>query len=332
MPSIVQFTHPGSEHGQENPSSDLKCWNTGPHKRKFLAAHGQYVDGDRLENGDLMFWGEWEPCSRVERLKHSGPSSDLPKWLHHPLWPCLENCRLKVGAANRKSGAKCTPVKANRSGGTCSGKEPCCQNTDPYVFGSCFKYFSCKQIRHRNHAQKEDDVVATILARLDPGSIILFGSTKGTGFDARFLLDTVFVVGERIEYDPDAPATLPSLPQIDDLFLNSSFYASFPKAGRKPSRGLKLAIYLGATVGQDDGIYSFVPAMIRGSNSSGFSRVELRASDFKHLGTTRNILTNNLNSAVRKTEVSKAAAKAIWTVVRDKCRAKGCVQGVQFSV
>jgi hypothetical protein len=330
MPQIVQFTHPGSEHGPDFPSGDLKHWNIRGHKRKFLAARGQYVNGKRLQDGDLTFWGEWEPCSRVERLVLPGRNRDLPKWLHHPLWPCPEDCRLPRVVANGRSGGRCAPVKADRAGGNCNGNVPHCQNTDPYVFGSCFKYFNCKQIRHRSIAPKQRVAFSTKLARLDPGSIILFGCTRGTGQDARFLLDTVFVVAERIEYDPDVPGSLPSKPEIDDVFLNASFYASFPKVGRQPSRGLKLGLYLGAKFGDPSGMYSFSPAMIR--NASGFPRLELRASDFQHTGTSKSLLTNNLNSAALTTVVTEEVAQAVWTIVRDKCRTAGCVEGVGFNL
>jgi hypothetical protein len=330
MTSIVQFTHPGSEHGPETPSTDLKHWNTGRHKRKFLAARGQYVSGGNLEEGELMFWGEWEPCSRVERLTQPAGTPNLPKWLHHPLWPCPESCRLPGMMANIKKGAGCTPVRSGSGGGTCKSEEAFCQNTDPYVFGPCFKYFNCKQIRHRSIAPKQRVAVSTKLAQLDPGSMILFGCTRGTGQDARFLLDTVFVVAERIEYDPDLPASLPSRPEIDDVFLNASFYASFPKVGRQPSRGLKLGLYLGAKFGDPSGMYSFSPTMIR--NSSGFPRLELRASYFQHIGTSKSILTNNLNSAALTTVVTEEIAQAVWTIVRDKCRTAGCVEGVSFNL
>lgn len=173
MPHVVQFTHPGQEHGPNRGSKNHKSWNTGAHKRKFLAARGQYVNGDSLVDVDLMFWGEWEPCSRVEDLNLPGLNRALPEWLHHPLWPCPENCRLPGVVANGKSDGRCAPVKAYRADGTCKGNQPHCQNTDPYVFGDCFKYFSCKQVRHKNNARKEDEVNATKLANLDPGSIIL---------------------------------------------------------------------------------------------------------------------------------------------------------------
>jgi hypothetical protein len=52
-----------------------------------------------------------------------------------------------------------------------------CQNTDPYVFGEFFKYAICSQ--------------TGVMQNLDPGSLILFGTTTNRGF----ILDTVFIVG-----------------------------------------------------------------------------------------------------------------------------------------
>jgi len=59
------------------------------------------------------------------------------------------------------------------------------QNTDPFVFGGEFLYTGCQQHSHTGGP--------TQLARLRPGSVVLFGSGK----NRRFVLDTVLVVGER---------------------------------------------------------------------------------------------------------------------------------------
>lgn len=56
------------------------------------------------------------------------------------------------------------------------------QNTDPLVFGETFLYTNCLQWNSK-------------LRRLAPGSIVLFGSK----LSGRFVLDTVFVVGDRGE-------------------------------------------------------------------------------------------------------------------------------------
>lgn len=108
---FVQFPHPGGEH---NPPTDDMPWNTGDHKRKFLVAPGRYTDGDgRIRDAELVFWGEWEPPSRVKRR---WPRSDpLPRALHHPYW-----------GRPASSGSR--------------------QNTDPWVFGERMLYSNCRQL------------------------------------------------------------------------------------------------------------------------------------------------------------------------------------------
>lgn len=41
--NVIQFLHPGEEHGVDDRKKMIKYWNHGPHKRKFLKARGQYV-------------------------------------------------------------------------------------------------------------------------------------------------------------------------------------------------------------------------------------------------------------------------------------------------
>lgn len=110
---FVQFPHPGGEH---NPRTEDMPWNTGDHRRKFLVTYGRYLDGDRMREGELVFWGEWEPPSRVERCWRA--SGQLPQALHRPYW-----------------------VQRNTS---CFR-----QNTDPWVFGDRMIYSNCKQLTPR---------------------------------------------------------------------------------------------------------------------------------------------------------------------------------------
>jgi hypothetical protein len=110
MPYVVQFPHPGGEH---RPPDASMPWNVGPHRRKFLRCPGRYVRdvGAPAEAGDLVFWGEWEPPSVVERRWRA--AGDLPQALHRPHW-----------------------VRP-RGGGR--------QNTDPWVFGDRMLYSNCRQ-------------------------------------------------------------------------------------------------------------------------------------------------------------------------------------------
>lgn len=118
------------------------------------------------------------------------------------------------------------------------------QNTDPWVFGDAFRYSNCKQLWGKPKRP-------TALQRLDVGSLILFGSTRQN----HFVLDTAFVVGERVgEYRPgdgnpfgedDAffHSTLDSLTTYDDEITHST-----------------LTLYRGGTPADPvNGMFSFAP-------------------------------------------------------------------------
>jgi hypothetical protein len=160
---VVQFIHPGEEHGADRWSSGVgwKDWNCGDHKRKFLLADGSWTGNPQKAPtaGRLTFWGEWEPQSHVSRLNPRTPLE--PQYLHSPL---LDLEAIKT--------------LTKRTGQYCNVKDGP-QNTDPLVFGTRFFYVLCQQ------------PVKITLRSLDTGDIILFGSHKG----GNFLLDTVFVVG-----------------------------------------------------------------------------------------------------------------------------------------
>ena len=173
---VVQFPHPGGEHGTDRQNETHKSWNTGRHKRKFLLSKGKYVEGDKLKRGDLIFWGEWEPPSEVEKLDNEN-NALLPKWLHKPYLP---------DPIPKQSNSE-----TDCSGDTVNKEQPYFQNTDPCVFGENFIYFNCKQHKKKSNSIERTE---TELARLERGSLILFGSTKGSKpEEAFFMLDTVFV-------------------------------------------------------------------------------------------------------------------------------------------
>lgn len=161
MPDLIQFLHPGGEHGPDGPG--FKDWNFGDHKRKFLASEGTYLSSLRSKprKGDVCFWGEWEPQSEVEPIDSPVPGG--PRWLHRPYY--VSPSKIEVDGAVR-------------------------QNTDPFVFGGPFHYSICRQ--WRNSTQRP-----TKLRDLPAGSVILFGSHK----DGEFVLDTVFVTDEGVLHD-----------------------------------------------------------------------------------------------------------------------------------
>lgn len=110
---VVQFPHPGHEHIPGG--TEWMPWNPRQkHARKFLRSRGRFVaKDDTVSEGSLVFWGEWEPPSRViARWPRSGR---LPRFLHEPVWHTPRH-------------------RAPR------------HNTDPWVFGKTFLYSNCKQL------------------------------------------------------------------------------------------------------------------------------------------------------------------------------------------
>ncbi|MCU1536574.1 MAG: hypothetical protein JWP82_925 [Humibacillus sp.] len=115
MPFVVQFPHPGSEHRPSPAAVDtVMPHNRGDHKRKFLRADATYLEHGRLQTGDVAFWGEWEPPSRV--IDVWSKQARLPRFLHEPLFDLVPE-----------------GVKH--------------QNTDPLVLGEQFLFTNCRQAR-----------------------------------------------------------------------------------------------------------------------------------------------------------------------------------------
>lgn len=150
---FVQFPHPGSEHA---PQTTVMPWNTADHRRKFLLHSGRYVDADdTIREGELVFWGEWEPPSDV--VARWSAEGHLPRALHRPWWYT-------------------PPDDWSR------------QNTDPWVYGPQMLYSNCKQ--RKRISTRSTSTRPTSMQDLSVGSVICFGSTKGE----EFCLDTLLVV------------------------------------------------------------------------------------------------------------------------------------------
>jgi hypothetical protein len=113
-PCLVQFFHPGPEYDRTDDSapwtSELQA-----HQRKFMVDRGLAQRFDQRIEGEVTFWGEWEPqAERVLTFEDTSPG--MPRRLWRPFY--------SVPAA-----------PPNRL------------NTDPLVFDG-FRYTICQQ--HRN--------------------------------------------------------------------------------------------------------------------------------------------------------------------------------------
>lgn len=291
---IVQFPHPGTEYSLRGRDGNMG-WNYGGHHRKFMQAKGHYTDGEQLvKKQELLFWGEWEPKSRYREINASGS----PRYLHLPYLD-LDTPKEFRGKVR--------------------------QNTDPYVFADAFYYRCCKQMRSSHPTQ---------LAKLDRGSVILFGSHVDKGF----AIDTIFVVDESRRYrDVLNPEELKGFvpdeyPEI--VSIGYGAYATTPgitsACGGCASKNVTstqrvFRCYKGATWDNPvNGMYSFVPCRLAKDNPHGFERPVITHNDF-------DFISDSLTQSYKlKKDVSLDEAHEIWEKVRDICHKKKFLDGVRF--
>lgn len=328
---VVQFTHPGEEHSisqrQIKAGNMIKAWNnTKDHKRKFLHTTGAYVEnGVKTEEKDIYFWGEWEPESEVSLIDNPG-GDHYPHFIHEPFLRLNESGQLIQGDKNS------TPT-----------------NTDPFVFGKKGFYYSyCKQNKNGKPTQMQD---------LEPGSIILFGSTINQNTDdAYFALDTVFVVGpveNKLEYNKNTE--LNKLKEFGPKYYCDimNFKASGNNSNCSDngnarggncgscgdSKNERCTCYRGASYDDpikcgDDKMYSFVPCKIGEDGKKGFERVKLRMDNFKCILDNlkpSDFFQNNLNSASKITPTSFENNFKIWKNLREIIKENGCYEAVKLN-
>ena len=299
---IVQFTHPGGEHTLSRPEkkTGIKQWNYGKHRRKFIATTGACLDhsGRLLTNQELLFWGEWEPTSKVTTIFATSGSGVMPTLVHEP-YLVLDPKRIPV-----------VPYY----GKTRTSKPSERQNTDPFVFADNFYYCCCKQTRFKQ------------LQQLEKGSIILFGSTilakQGRPY---FVLDTVFVVGDFKCYTPGTYATdlAGFIPPVYDEIMGFKHWAN-------PHQ--QFVCYKGATYREPiNEMFSYAPCRIKDGGVIGFPRVRINSIPLNSIIAGKNIITDNLNSAPKYSLlVSASCSKLIWDEISKQVEGQGYLKGIQF--
>lgn len=179
-----------SQKGKTFSPVQIIPWNCGSHKRKLIRHDGIYLESPEgtINYAPLYFWGEYEPysCAHVY--------DDAPA-IHDDLKSARNVC--------------VTPI-ANM------------QNSDPYVFGSRFKYICCMK---RGDYKK--------------GDIVLFGHYDSAS--GRFYFDTVFVVKED------------KIPSKEDI-ENQYYMASARIAEKKYAEGIMYK--------DNERYFSFVPCRV----------------------------------------------------------------------
>ncbi len=176
-------------------------------------------------------------------------------------------------------------------------------NTDPFIFGNQFYYRLCRQL------------TSPSLRSLVCGDIILFGSC----LNKQFVLDTVFVVKNYIDYNSSNFSIFTKI--TNDVFLDVSFERAItPKAddncnkkkhacnekgeNYKGKTDFKLRMYE-AVMYQDkdkfNGMFSYAPCMQHTGNIQGFSRPVIKLPG---------IISQTLSQNFKKTNQSDI--KPIW--------------------
>ena len=329
MPKIIQFFHPGQEHGfdknREYNGLYLKDWNRSSHKRKFVLNDGYYFENGKKDKGELLFWCEWEPPSKVEDLTLQTENvlyGGNPKYLHHPFLPPDDQLRTYQGQAQNcesNSGNDCHSNCSPQSGGSQNDEKNGYQNTDPFVFGDCFIYAICRQWMPS-------------LRDLDDGSLILFGSRV----NLRYAIDTVFVVknGKLHHCLQDVMnMQLGIYPEIVTRFIVDGNNQLNPPKGN--------FIYRGATYDEPhNGMYSFVPAKVYSKEKRGFPRFVMPDEFYKDQKlqkyfSKRDVvngkITEQQTQGIKVNDADENVIKYFWEYLKNEI-SKEHVLGVKFNM
>ena len=177
------------------------------------------------------------------------------------------------------------------------------QNTDPFVWGDCFVYSICRQPGNQK------------LRSLGRGSVILFGSSVAK----KFVIDTVLVVADWIEYD--RTTSRERLGWVTSAeHMRAATEPLCESAGNEAFR-----CYFGATPTDPvSGMYSFVPCKPYAGAGSGFARP---AVDLPELIKPR--LTQQAGSSEPKPIVELFA---LWQKVVDQVLQQGLALGTRFEL
>jgi len=248
---------------------------------------GSHIENDTLQKGKLFFWGEWEPPSLVKTLNQTQKTNKYEryqKYLHFPYLPPKETIEQYQDENIRKENSY--------------------QNTDPFIFGDKFKYAICQQKSRSS------------LKNLDIGSLILFGSS----IDSRFVIDTVFVVGERKIYNTS------NIENIDDDSIYTDIVLKMACKEDK-SDGEQYTLYYGATYkdrNKYNGMFSFVPAKAYNGREQCFPRFYFHDDFYKSENDKLNkYITQRQTEGINSTrDININEVKVFWEYIKNEVSKK----------
>lgn len=232
---FVQFIHPGGEHGPD--VGRLKRWNREAHRRKFLKSGGMYMQDGKIEDGEIVFWGEWEPESEVaEEIRAPLPRG--PRYVHRPYY-----------------------VMPRSYAGL--------QNTDPFVFGGQFLYTGCQQRTKNGPTQLRYLTKGSVILF---GSCV---AKSEFVLDTLFVVEDWIEHGrrdyrERLAEVPETYKDVTVSPWYQEPFSDS-------KACARAYTSETWRLYFGATHERPlEGMFSYFPCLPYGQARKGFARPRIR--------------------------------------------------------
>lgn len=245
----IRFHHPGKETEAIYFNSEGLCgWKSKPidvkkniHSRKYLNSMGVYISSlmGEKKSEEIGFWGEWEAESKVKKNNIDVDLSQinpLPQFFHYPIRPTITPSQLNIHF----------------------------ENTDPCVFGDYFIYSNCQQSSKK----------AKYLKELDEGDVIIFGSTFSPRDKKMFVIDTVFVIKNKISFIPrNARETLGK--EVPDWYYHLTLDLI-------PDN--EFILYIGATFNDPvNGMYSFFPCVPVNLYPNGFNRPTVMSNKIEYL-------------------------------------------------
>jgi len=230
---FVQFIHPGGEHHPDE--KDVRSWNRGNHKRKFLQGQVSLLSGADRRVEVAVFWGEWEAESKVVRTIEGG-LPDGPRFVQEPFWI----------------------PKGSYLG---------LQNTDPFVFGECISYTGCQQhtVRGETFLRRLDRGSVVLFGSCKAAQFVL---------DTVLVVDS-WVEHDALSFDLDvAPRLNPTHRTVTFApWYAGARQSSATESPANPPPCRSCRLYFGATVDRPmNGMFSYFPCLPAEGAPCGFER------------------------------------------------------------
>lgn len=193
--------------------------------------------------------------------------------------------------------------------------------TDPYVFGNSFRYFICRQHSNRH-----------ILKNIEPGSIILFGSS----INFKFCLDTLFVVSNnRIKYSSENVNQMFPIDKrgqfyyacIDPIFGSAICNPEVEEEDNcRANQNEEFVCYESLSFNQeklDGNIYSFVPIKL-------YDKDNIKNSVFRQPEIELDFIQHAQTMGINSKDCTREEIQEYWNEISKQIENQNLLRGTKF--